>query len=120
MCMLSMHSKLKTSSHSHKKLHTYTLLSASEVEFDSNAHARKSRPYASILHTTLNDHACRSLEATQMLTRLRESMKAKRLSVSFEVVARCLSHHGQLPQAEYLVTTAITRLCADGRIEVRT
>jgi hypothetical protein len=45
-------------------------------------------------------------------------MKAQRLSVSFEVVARCLSHHGQLPEAEYLVTTAITRLCPDGQIEV--
>jgi len=46
-------------------------------------------------------------------------MEAQRLSVSFEVVARCLGQHGQLPHGEYLVTTSIARLTSDARIEVR-
>ena len=52
------------------------------------------------------------------MKKLTEAMRSQHLSVSFEVVARCLSHHGQLPNSEYLVATAITRLCPDGRIEV--
>lgn len=60
----------------------------------------------------------RSLDAKQMMEKLSVAMKCQRLSVSFEVVSRCLSHHGQLPKAEYLVATAITRLCPDGQIEV--
>lgn len=46
-------------------------------------------------------------------------MKLERVSVSFEMVARCLSHHGQVPQGEYMVVTAVTRLHADGEMKVR-
>lgn len=50
---------------------------------------------------------------------LLEAMNSEGLSISFETVARCLSHHGQLPEGEYMVVTAVTRLQADGAIEVR-
>ena len=71
------------------------------------------------LLTRLNvDLMRRSLDSKKLMEQLAEAMRCQRLSVSFEVVARCLSHHGQLPNSEYLVATAITRLCPDGRIEV--
>lgn len=58
------------------------------------------------------------MDAITLIKDLLSAMKAQRLSVSFEVVARCLSHHGQLPDGEYMVTTAITKLNVDGSIEV--
>lgn len=51
---------------------------------------------------------------------LLNSLRDERLSVSFEVVARCLPDHGQRPHGEYLVVTSVARHCADGTVEVRT
>ena len=45
-------------------------------------------------------------------------LEEKRLSVSFENVAACLSHHGQVPKGEYLVTTSVCHLGIDGTIRV--
>eukprot|EP00892_Ulva_mutabilis_P003737 jgi/Ulvmu1/1735/UM117_0012.1 len=58
------------------------------------------------------------VEPEQLMSKLFEAMQSGRVSVSFETVARCLSHHGQLPAGEYMVVTSVTRLHADGTLEV--
>lgn len=62
---------------------------------------------------------CSGKDAATVMNDLLSAMKKQRLSVSFEVVARCLSHHGQIPQGEYMVVTSVTRLAVDGSVEVR-
>ena len=49
---------------------------------------------------------------------MQEGLRKEQSSISFEVVTRCMEHHGQVPQGEYLVATAMTRTLPDGRLQV--
>lgn len=70
---------------------------------------------------TVHVNECRRGEAVQPEERLKclqEALRQERCSVSFEVVTRCMEHHGQVPAGEYLVATAMTRTVADGTLQV--
>jgi hypothetical protein len=71
------------------------------------------------LHT--NAWACRTggqQRPEERLKCLQNDLRHERCSVSFEVVTRCMEHHGQVPAGEYLAATAMTRTLADGSMQV--